>query len=153
MCLEITATFALFICTAIFICPLAIICIVLGAVHPSLCDHTDIMGLNTSGYLLGLGITSLVTSLALVILHITKRRINNPLLDTCIAYINGFNALFGTIWCIIGGVILYRSNVDCINVGSVQVVWGLVMWCLSVLHICSSSKAVHSRNVEQTPQT
>ena len=42
------------------------------------------------------------------------------------------NMVFGLIWFIIGGIILFRSNISCIRNGTAYVIYALVLWCLTV---------------------
>lgn len=129
--------------------PLGIASIVLGALHPGTCDVTDAMNLNVSKYLLGLGISSITVSMIttlLLIIFLISICCKNPilgLLSSCALIIfNIIVALFGTCWCIVGGVVLFRSNVDCIRVSSVHVIYALVLWCLSILGILKSCCSV-----------
>lgn len=156
----------LLVMVAIFVLPLSIASIVVGAIqyhtchnmtiiYPNLsmnntnpivnivctCDYTDVMGLNVSQYLLGLGIPSLIFACVLVICLSMVVICESPLSSIPIFVIAILNGVFGTIWFIIGAVILFRSNIQCIQTGCVHVIFALVLWCLSALatlkSICS----------------
>ena len=51
------------------------------------------------------------------------------------------NALFGVAWFIVGGVILFRSNLQCIQIGAPYVVYALIMWLLMAIEILRGSNA------------
>jgi hypothetical protein len=121
------------VCYGIIVFPLSIASIVLGTTHPGTCDVTDVMGLNVSQYLLGLGIASLVMSVSILIVLILMACSPTAGAIAAIPLIimKVLNILFGLAWFIVGGVILYRSNINCIHVGSVHVIYALVLWCIS----------------------
>ena len=124
--------------------PLAITSVVLGAQQPGSCDIKDRMGLDVGDYLLGSGISGIVVCVLLSFMYILV------LLDVS-PYVAGggalvvtvLSALFGLAWFIVGAIILYRGNIECIKEGSTHVIYALVMWCLSalsLLHNCCSFK-------------
>jgi CBS domain containing-hemolysin-like protein len=135
---------AIIACLILCAVPLAIVQIIMGAV-PSTCDITDIMGLNTGSYLLGLGIASLITTvLSIIFLGIVACEITPIATATALTIqccISVSNILFGIAWLIIGGIILFRSNIGCIQEGGARVIFALVMWCLSVVNIWFSNGA------------
>jgi hypothetical protein len=118
---------------------LGIACIVLGALHPGKCDVTDIMGLNISKYLLGLGIASVVTAVSLVICTICLMR-GHLSAAVPILIISILNVVFGLSWFIVGAIILFRSNLTCIRTGSSHVIFALVLWCISAFKMCGDSR-------------
>lgn len=142
----------------IFFIPLSILTIIFGALRPGSCDYTDNMAkINVSQYLLGLGISSLVTGLVMIFLYshaIWKE--SNPfnLFDPSI--INKdltywlwilcaiVSTIFGLLWVVVGAVVLFRSNVDCIRNGSLHIMYGLVIWLVSFFQIFLS---YHKDNV------
>lgn len=123
-------------CYGFVVLPLSIASIVLGATHPGTCDMTDVMGLNVGQYLLGLGIASLILSSMLLILFTTLAccptgaAASIPMIILIV-----LNGLFGFAWFIVGAVILFRGNIDCIKAGSTHVIYALVLWCISALQI------------------
>lgn len=131
--------------TLIFALPLAITSTVLGSIHSGICDHTDSMGLNVAHYLIGLGITNL--SICVLLIFSIICIMFGLCMSVCISIVAityVFDALFGLSWFIVGGIVLFRSNVDCINQESSHVIYALVLWCISALFIvraCLSSKA------------
>ena len=111
----------------------------MGVYHPGKCDITDKMGLNVSQYLLGLGISSIAASVLIILCYITilssiSRNEEPKCSLVLILFVTILSALFGFAWFIVGAVILFRSNVDCIHQGSATVIYALVLWCLSALH-------------------
>lgn len=136
-----TIVFAIFFVNLFVSLPLGITSIVLSQEETD-CDYEDSMGLDISDYLLGLGIFMSVVTF-------------NSLLSSIIAIFNEhhgailmfifiiFNFMFSFSWFIVGGIILFRSNVDCINEGGTVTVFALVMWCLSAfsfLNICNKNE-------------
>lgn len=125
-----------FIC--IFVLPLSIAGIVLDVVRPGSCDYKDAMGLDVSQYLLGLGVANCALCLILIP-HIiwmfaTESKISVISLSVSII----INAHFGLAWFIVGTVILYRGNIDCIRQASVHVIFVLVLWCLSAIQLLAT---------------
>lgn len=125
--------------------PIFIACIVLGVQKPGACDHKDDMGLDVGDWLLGTGITyiTLITILLgkLFYLYMSgmKYGSTSKILDLILIIAS---ALFGIAWTICGGVILFRSNIDCINDGSNHVIFALVIWCFSVLNHNNTIKTI-----------
>lgn len=106
----------------------AITNVILGIVNSSKCNFTDEMGLDVADYLLGIGIYGLVNSVFLLISFcskLTKIRVLIIILDS----------LFGFIWFILGSIILFRSNIVCIQNKTGLVIYALILWCLSALEI------------------
>lgn len=137
--LNITRSIAItsLICILIFVLPLAFINIVLGIFHPGKCDYTDILGFNVAQYLLGLGISNLIISFALIILYtmfIYKIKSCTNFMRISLIVIIITNNLFGMAWFIIGGIILFRGNLECIRNGSSLIIYALVIWCISALN-------------------
>lgn len=120
------------LCCILFIAaPLSITSIVLST-QTNTCDYTDAMGLDTGDYLLGLGISGL---LYLITLGLYLLLIDKPKATVIFIIIGILFSIFNFSWFIVGAVILYRSNIQCINQGSTIVVYGLVMWCLSATQL------------------
>ncbi|AUL77503.3 putative ORFan [Tupanvirus deep ocean] len=142
-------TSALVICmivfTALIILPLGITSIVLGSISPGECDYEDKMGLDVSQYLLGLGISSVITCVLLIMFYLFLLcEACMPVAAFGIMIISVLNALFGLAWFIVGAVILFRGNLDCIRDGSSHVIYALVLWCISAFQIlkdCCGSKS------------
>lgn len=121
------------VCFAFFVLPLGIVNIVMST-HLGECDHEDEMGLDVKQYLLGLGISSVIVSIIAILLL---------LITLCVDFKFGIlytlvivtNILFGFCWFIIGSIILFRGNIECIEKASVHVIYALVLWCISALDI------------------
>lgn len=146
------ALICLIVCTIIVVLPLSIATIVIGAVAPGPCDHVDIMGLDVSQYLLGLGIASLVSCAVMIVSYILlmfESDIVAGVGGIILIIISVVNVLFGIAWFIVGGVVLFRGNIDCIRNSSMHVVYALVLWCLSAFHFlknCCSFKVTKINN-------
>jgi hypothetical protein len=136
--------------TLFIILPIGIISIIMGAISPGSCDYTSSMNLNITQYLLGLGIANVITCVALIIFCV--RRLYKPSSKMAI---NGLiivaivNTIFGIAWFIIGGIILFENNKDCILNGSVHIIYALVLWCITALiFLCISSLDIISEFIE-----
>ena len=129
----------LLVCLLIFTLPFAIASIVLGTKEGQ-CDNTDIMGLNVADYLLGSGIASLVTILLLVATAIGA--INKSAVCGVLGIVSiVLSGLFSIAWTVVGGVILFRSNLDCIHSSYPYVCYAVFMWCWTVWSMCSNSSS------------
>jgi len=130
------AIFTLFCLILVLTLPLAITTIVMGAIKPGNCDKTDEMNLNVSTYLIVNGSTNLIFSIIIVTclfcIYFEKKQTLFLLILTIflILYV-----LFSTAWLIIGGVILFRSNIECIKEESTHVIFALALWSISILQI------------------
>lgn len=110
--------------------------IVLGAIKPGDCDYNDKMGLDVGEYLIGLGVASIVMSLTLAfLLSLMICGYDTATVGIIIIVVAVINALFGLAWFIVGAVILFRGNIDCIRDGSSHVIFALVLWCLSAFSL------------------
>lgn len=142
----------LIVCTVIVILPLSIATVVIGALAPGPCDHVDVMGLDVAQYLLGLGIASLVTCVIMIISYILLMFESNIVAGVggiVLIIISILNALFGIAWFIIGGIVLFRGNIDCIRNSSMHVVYALVLWCLSAFYFfknCCSFRVIKTNS-------
>ena len=127
--------------TAILGFGLGIASTVLGAIQPGDCDYEDTMGLDIGQYLLGLGISSIIiTTITIGLLGLLLCGIEPVSTKYTLTGVNAIAGLFGTAWFIVGGVILFRGNIDCIRDGSSHVIYALVLWCIStfnlLMHCC-----------------
>lgn len=118
------------VCFLVIALPLGITSIVLSQVEKDQCDYKDQLGLDIKHYLLGSGIASVCTACLIAIFGLLSLRMDEmamvPIIITVV-----INALFGIAWFVIGAIILFRSNIQCITEGSVPVVYALVLWCIS----------------------
>ena len=118
------------VCFVVVSLPLGITSIVLATKDTQYCDYVDQMGLDVKQYLLGAGIVSVtITSIIVCFLFTFMCSEKLPMIGIVVTAI--VNTIFGLIWFIIGGVILFRSNLDCMTEGSVPVIYALVLWCIS----------------------
>ena len=113
--------------------PLAITSLVLSQQEFS-CNNVDMMGLDVSDYLLGLGIEQLISTFIIMtcIVYGLYHPVEGILIYFCFHI---FISIFSFSWMIVGSIILFRSNVDCISIGTPQVIFALVMWCLTIVRI------------------
>ena len=124
------------ICLSIFGIGLGITSVVIGSLSPGDCDFEDTMGLDVGQYLIGLGVFSIVVTMVSIILLILLICEVEPVpVGIALVVVNVISILFGTAWFIVGGIILFRGNIDCIKDGSMHVIYALVLWCLSALNI------------------
>jgi hypothetical protein len=110
---------------------LAIPTIIMGAISPGNCDNTDKMGINVSQYLLGSGISFLIINLSIAVIFIVSFFGDVIFLIFFIPFILFAYSLFSFSWFIVGAVILFRSNIECINSASAHVIYALVLWCIN----------------------
>lgn len=141
------------ICLGIFTLPLGIAMTVIGGIQLNTChnnginvttssvctcDVTDpLTKLNVSQYLLGLGIASLILTIALMITMGMGLRSESEssALFIPILILSILSGLFGTAWFVVGGITFFNSNLQCIRLVVVHVIFALVLWCLSALQI------------------
>lgn len=141
--------FFLIFLTAVVMLPLGITSTVLGVKQPGSCDYEDSMGLDVGQYLLGMGIASIITCCLLSFSYILLLTDAAEMIGAVfIMVITILNVLFGFAWFIIGAVILFRSNIDCINNGSSHVIYALVLWCISAFLMLKDCCSVKSKNRE-----
>ncbi len=129
------------ICIGLVLYPLAIASTVLGALRPGQCDNIDIMGLDVGRYLLGSGISGLIVTTIFLILYVVMLRGGeNSIIFSQLGVIvvTLVSALFGLAWFIVGAIVLFRSNIECIHLGSSHVIYALVMWCISAFNLFST---------------
>lgn len=134
------------ICVVLFTAPLAITSIVLGATSSG-CDYVDSgTNLNVAQYLIGLGVISLILAFLILVIAVSAILSGGHFsAGSGCAFVLYIILLVATmlvsgIWFIIGAVILFRSNVDCIRAGTTHVIYALVLWAITafemVLHCC-----------------
>lgn len=131
-----TINIAILLCLAVCLLPLGITSIVLGILKPGPCDYVDKMDLDVARYLLGLGISTIaVTIIIIVLLALILFEYAIKKVTIALIVVNIIAILFGIAWFIVGAIILFRSNIECIKVGSSHVIYALVLWCLSAISI------------------
>ena len=124
------------IVTVVIMLPIGIADIVLGVTHPGKCDYKDRMGLTVGQYLLGAGIASCAICVISVACYIALLHEQSKYIGTaCIITLTVISILFGTAWFIVGSVILFRANIECIRIGSTHVVYALVMWIIAAFQL------------------
>lgn len=100
-------------CYLIIYIPLQISSIIISQ-YNWFCNNADLMGLKVSNYLLGLGLSGLISNLLiLLVLGVCYSKIA----EIMILIIVILNILFDISWFIVGAIILFRSNIECINTG------------------------------------
>lgn len=137
----------------ILLFPLAITSIVLGANSSKSCDITDPMGLNVGTYLIINGTVSIITTIICIALNIFLLFGCKNNFYVWTFYLVILLCIFGFCWFIVGAVILFRSNIECINKHSVHVIFALVMWCISAFNILQNccDCGTNNDNVVQIP--
>jgi hypothetical protein len=125
------------VCFLILALPLGITSIVLSQTENSACDYTDQMGLDIKQYLLGSGIVSIIVACFVAAFGISSLCLKEfSLIPIGVALV--LNSIFGIAWFVVGAVILFRSNTECIHEGSVPIIYALVLWCLSATSLCAA---------------
>jgi len=107
--------------------PLSIASIVLGVIRPGTCDHKDPMGLDVGNTLLGGGIAALVSVVLFVpriVMSLQGKKTVVGLYGCMMCCIG----LFMTAWIIVQAVVLFRTNIDCVQEMSSHVTFALVLW-------------------------
>lgn len=157
------ATVIVLICLGICTLPLGIAMTVIGSIQLNTChdngtnittssictcDVTDpLTGLNVSQYLLGLGISSLIIAIALMITTGLSLSSESWAVFVPVLILSIIAGIFGVAWFIVGGITFFNSNLQCIKSAAAHVIFALVLWCLSALQIfqnCSNT-SVHKK--------
>lgn len=124
------------LCLLFIMYPIAIISLVISNLKNQ-CEVTDMMGLSPHQYLLGLGISILIIeTLIFSARFIIYCHQNGPICETtflfycCFNYIilEILNFIFGLVWFVIGGIILFRSNIECIESGGIMIGFAVAVW-------------------------
>ena len=124
--------------------PLAVISLLLGIFHPGECDYVDETNLTVAKYLLAIGIADLVVLIPLTFYYyLLWKEIVKTIPGRLACFIIWYGA-FIFCWFIIGACVLFRTNRECINKGSSHVIFGLVMWIITLINMvymccCSST--------------
>lgn len=130
-------------CILIFALPIPITSVVIGALHKNdECQYTDSIGLNLSQWLMGAGIGSIISLLSILTLIILTF-----LSDSATAFASLFtliilNSLFNIIYSIIGSVVLFRSNMECLTDGTdlgIMALIVLIFYWLSLIQTCGTN--------------
>lgn len=106
----------------------------IGLSAPLACDHFDPSGLNINRYLFGMGIASIVTYFCITSLtfYCNCNDINVPRFVKTI-YI--FYNFFKICWFVLGGLVIFRSNMECISARESYAAYALCLWCVWCVEI------------------
>lgn len=113
-----------------------IIPIIIASTVNDTCDNTEPVGINSKDFLMGSGIAGLVVEFILfasIIMIIFCPDIIRALIGCVLLIVILMYMLFLLAWLIVGAVILFAGNIECINSGSPMVICALVYWCLLCL--------------------
>lgn len=95
------------------------------------CSDTDEKtGLSLSEWLLAYGINLLALAVAFAVTAFEQARSAGVAMGVLIC-----GLLFNMAWFIVGGVVLFRANVDCIRTAASLPIFALVMWSLSAFSL------------------
>lgn len=120
------------VCLLVVTIPLGITSIYLSQTQSDQCDYTDLMGLNIKQWLLGAGIASIITSVLIGTFRACSLCFDEVIwIPSCIFIF--LHSCFATAWFIVGAIILFRSNIECIHEASIPVIYALVMWALAAI--------------------
>jgi hypothetical protein len=137
------------LCFLGIILPFAITSVVLGTLDGE-CDNTDKMNLNVSKYLLGYGITAIIMNSISVFIYLMLRIHKNDFYKTISYWLNLIDGGFLIAWTVVGGIILFRSNIDCIHAQYPYVCFAVFIWVMSIVNIGCRTKIVFKSPEEIT---
>lgn len=109
------------------------------------CDVTDPIGINLSGFLIGAGLSwlFLVVSLFMIYFFFIMQWAIIMLFYILVASL--IKILFDFVWLIIGGFVIFRSNLICIEDGYPKATIVLIIWILfvmSALGLCGGGSKI-----------
>jgi hypothetical protein len=126
---------------------LPITSIVLGVKKPGNCtDVVDPSGIDVGTYLIVHGSIHIVTGIPLlfVAVCIAVGSMEGAAVTSIIFLLFCLiRTIFIFVWFIIGAIVLYRSNIKCINNGAPYAVYAVVMWVLdacTIIQECNTNK-------------
>ncbi len=73
------------------------------------------IGLNVSQYLYGVSISNMILIMILAVLFFLKLRHDYHKILVAVKTISLITIVFNTCWIIVGGIVLFRNNMTCIN--------------------------------------
>jgi len=123
----------------IFVLGLGVVSLVLSIKVNITCNSPDDSGINIVHYLYGYGISNII--LFGILMFISKMgktytkeedKIN---MFTTFGLITTLLLLFNICWCIIGGFVIFRSNLNCISVQFPINLYVVAIWSLSVIQM------------------
>jgi thiamine transporter ThiT len=127
---------AIFLSLPLIALTIGIIDLVLSQVQTS-CDNTNGMNLNVQQYLLGQGIVEIILSViyffghSILVFTKDEKPADKEKLIFVWLGLTFIPKIFSIIWFIIGGIIIFKSNTDCINQGATMVIFAIVLWAIS----------------------
>lgn len=107
------------------------------------CDHNDVMNLNVAKYLLGYSIIHTIIPCCYLLMHFFMatmkphnkfRRISMSI----VLIISIFSMLAAIAWFLVGSIIIFRSNIDCILDKSALVIFAICTLGISILNVLLS---------------
>lgn len=124
----------------IIVFPITITSLVLGLLDAEYCDNEDLSKLNVSDYLSGFGFIHISLILCYLIMSsfMTSSNRYNMVrrIALSITLIIGFLTILSAIaWFMLGSVIVFRSNIECIEDKSLPVIFALVTLPMSTINI------------------
>ena len=139
-----------------FALPLAITNFAFGITDHVPCDTEDTMGLDVGDYLVGSGISGIAICALLSFMYILILLDISPNIASgrAIMVTNLYSALFAFVWFIVGAIILFKGNIECIKDSSTHVIYALEMWCISVLCMamnCCSAVSIRENTLTNLP--
>lgn len=127
-------------CVFAIIVLFGIVNIIVSSVVERDCATSVAVGLNISEWLLISGIINLGLS-AIGLLTLCRDDIIYPVV------IMLFGSIFGLIWFIIGGVVIFQhENVKCIDAGGGLIIYCLVLWCISAYNFVLAKESKNNTN-------
>ena len=142
-----SAGFTLSMFILVFFVPFAIANLVLYYKQDDYCNEEDKMGLDVADYLLGWAVALFTLFLGSLLLTVFGYMAIIPFVSIYYAYV-----IFVWIWLIIGGIIMFRSNIECIKEKSPMVTYALALWCLQIFVILMSIVVIIYQKMTYSPE-
>lgn len=130
----------------IFILIFRLLCIIPYIIHYNYwtCDHDDpVLNMDMRGYFLGIIVLTLLSFIE--ISYISDQIVKRETRASDFQRLQIFHLaalIFSIIWFIIGGVIIFRSNMECIYRGEGEIIIILVIWGTSIFEIFNYGERV-----------
>jgi bacteriorhodopsin len=122
---------------------LGITSLVLSVNYNIMCNNVDVSGVNITRYMYGYGISQIIS---FVILSFISRcgKVNTKEEDKASVFSTSRMAmilliLFNVCWFIVGGLVILRSNLECLTIENPVNLYVIISWCLFGIQIVISS--------------
>jgi len=112
-----------------------VVAIVFGSIQLNACDVRDFASrMTVQQYLMGGGIADLILSIfTILVLSYTHHTSYSK--SQLMIFPMTLNVVFNVIWNILGGIIIFGSNMHCLTSGSIYLIAGVSFWSVTILKI------------------